>query len=213
MPDTIIKERPIIFSAPMVRAILEGRKTQTRRICKLNPAYVERWKHEPKDAWASECPYGKPGDRLWVRETWREIVDDDLGHLRGAYKASPETLRYYSEKHSDKQWRSPIHMPRWASRITLEITDVRVQRVKEISIQDVWAEGVQRCIYRHGAKPHIHLCDDGPDGCIEENGRRYVYPPVEAFGNLWNQINVKRAAWEENPLVWALTFRRVVTNA
>lgn len=239
---TTVKERPIIFSAPMVKAIIDGRKTQTRRVLKPQPpkgfdypecedsglwAFVrDRAKRDWHDV---RCPYGAPGDQLWMRETWGVDSTSAGGslsnyryHIAVKYKCDDpneaETYwevdaatyrlwekRFMAEDGNVIQWRSPYHMPRWASRITLEITEVRVERVGSISIDDCVAEGLPRGIYRHATKA-FHPCDDGTD-CQLPDGR--VFPFKAAFGVLWDSINVKRAPWELNPWVWALTFRRV----
>jgi hypothetical protein len=154
-----MKERPILFSVPMVQAILTGSKTQTRRIFKgstehkgpYNPAYVEAHKHST--GWAEICPLGKPGDRLWVREAWCPCVHGSyepwLRHIK-APKSNHEAFIQYRADNTlprmgsdyDGFWRPSIHMPRWASRITMEIVSVRVERLNEISEADAKAEGV-----------------------------------------------------------------------
>ena len=139
------KERPILCSAPDVMAILDGRKTQTRRIMKPQPNRT--WPDEVTPHWSVggnrtlpgasnplRCPYGVPGDRLWVREAWR-LPD-------GAPKG---WVDYRADDTRDGfKWKPSIHMPRWASRITLEVTDVRVERLQDISEADAMAEGVRR---------------------------------------------------------------------
>ena len=155
-----VKERPILFSAPMVRAILEGRKTVTRREVKKRPAldclgagYEPAFLTLPANA--DLCPYGKPGDRLWVRETW---YCDHFELMRGLYLKPDDlnvgeaiddgTLIYAADGLNPYEadqpiWKPSIHMPRWASRILLEITDVRVERLQDISLADIRAEGLQ----------------------------------------------------------------------
>lgn len=155
-------ERPIIFGTTMMRALLAGRKTQTRRVVKPQPKIVDR------DKWP--CPYGAPGDRLWVRETWA------LGAHASAivYRADGEFAP------GAGRWRPSIHLSRKLARITLELTDVRVQRVQEISQFDAMQEGF-----------------DGPDHKAN-------------FCKLWDTINAKRGyQWASNPWVWALTFKVV----
>jgi hypothetical protein len=206
----VTKERPIIFSTEMVKAILAGRKTQTRRVVKPQPADVEN------DAWRAEffndlitkghdigCPYGQVGDRLWVREAfWIEhdadsddtkcwdcginIAEDNWAEVwYCATDREPDemTCRFYSKHPS-------IHMPRWASRITLEITEVRVERLQEISEEDAKTEGIT----------------------ISE--RTGLYQPrncayaVWSFRELWDSINVKRGyGWDTNPWVWVISFQ------
>lgn len=217
-----MKERPILFSAPMVRAILEGRKTQTRRAIRkqfaadAEPAEVpatspEGWQISGHSGlwWddtgaciddAIRCPYGMPGDRLWVRETWApEQIDADAMTMQEvsdsvrmpAYRADFAGNPAY-------KWRPSIHMPRWASRILLEITAVRVERLQDISQDDAKAEGVEQM----GACPGLRLY------------RNYLDPmtgyirPDDAFLSLWNSINGARS-WDANPWVWVVEFKRV----
>lgn len=170
--------RPILFSAPMVRAILAGQKTQTRRVCKdpLGPSL------------ADDCPYGEEGDGLWVRETWLPFdADHIMEGKRFAYGADtiPGSDGDRCRKDFGYKWKPSIHMPRAASRITLEITGVRVERVQEISESDAKAEGV------------------GLSNIMSSYQRD--------FGMLWQQINGKRpgCAWSDNPFVWVVEFKRV----
>jgi len=175
-----MKERPILFSAPMVRAILEGRKSQTRRVIKPQPLNVlfhqGQWiqascEREPKDI-ALVCPYGQPGDQLWVRETWLSLP---LGGL--TYRAT-ETCANVGG-----QWRPSIFMPRSASRITLEVTAIRAERVQHITEADALAEGIH--------------CDG-------------VTPLKTQYAALWEYFLSKRGySWFDNPWVWVVSFRRV----
>lgn len=208
-------ERPILFSAPMVRAILDGRKTQTRRVvdCPADTVAV-RWVDGRETmptgsytGWAVQCgaplllprkcPYGAPGDRLWVRETWG-LLDtqpkDGPGRATILYRATDGERRDLRHQ----LWRPSIHMPRWASRVTLEITDVRVQRLQEISRDDAIAEGLWEddSAGWRWLKPAPTLCYHGPH---------------QAFGALWDSVNGERSGCSarDNPWVWALTFRRV----
>lgn len=190
-----MKEKPILFSAPMVRAILEGRKTQTRRIIKYIPLLGEplAWCAAAKarePGWVSIVgdyrrfsPYGIPGDRLWVRETW---MPDGLMQLdptiRAAYYKSDGKEYVDPGTMTPCKWRPSIHMPRWASRLTLEVTGVRVERVQEISEEDALAEGVQ------------------PGGDMRWN-------PVQAYKALWASIHGP-SSWESNPFVWVIEFKR-----
>jgi hypothetical protein len=174
-----VKERPILFKDVMVRAILVGRKTQTRRIAK--PRYDDK---TPCDHWMAyapdfirrhcahgsegqTCPYGQPGDRLWVRETWA-INPDDGGAVYRATDPDWEVCECWT-------WRPSIHMPRWASRITLEITAVRVERLQGISLDDAKAEGVET---------------------------------TDQYAELWCRINGAES-WYANPWVWVVAFKRV----
>lgn len=200
-------ERPILFSGPMVRAILEGRKTQTRRVAKPPPKAVflpdDQWKidvDEPGTAYMDDeagrlqitCPYGQPGDRLWVRETWKTcdgIYVPGVEFTDGS-RAFPEfdDLHAMPSDHQDySRKRSPIYMPRWASRITLEITRVRVERVQDITEADAEAEGVAASA-NYSARDH--------------------------FGRRWSELNAPRGfGWTVNPFVWVLDFERINMNA
>lgn len=218
-----MKERPILFSGPMVRAILEGRKTQTRRVVKWNnhagvnlsfsglsmesrmPGHAELYSRDGDARWQeranAECPYGVPGDRLWVRETWAHF---DGGPIRdaagGVMDVMEDEMVYRASSPRMITWRPSIFMPRWASRITLEITDVRVQRVQEISQEDAEAEGV----FAHVAPYSI--------GKVFRDHRGVK--ALEYFRSLWDSINAARGhGWDKNDWVWALTFTRVVTEA
>lgn len=205
-----MKERPILFSAPMVRAILSGQKTQTRRAVKPQP-YIDTmgnfcWNGGNfgqgfdgplVQAIASPipssktgrvlCPYGKPGDRLWVRETFQRFSDD--GEIM--YRADPASLQAMNELKYDEcqeaRWRPSIHMPRWASRILLEVVSVRVERLQEISKEDLAAEGIQELI----------------DGGIDHDGT-----PLDTYCTLWESIN-GAGSWDKNPWVWVVEFKRI----
>lgn len=208
-----MKERPILFSSEMVRAILAGRKTQTRRVVKpqsdsfITHCYPEQtddfsaqtglWIAATGDRGTSkaqgtfECPYGVPGDRLWVRETFYCDTDHD----------DPDAMEnlYYMADAQDKHWccelipecqcgdvgkpraKPGIHMPRWASRITLEIKEIRVERLQDISDDDCVAEGFE---VGHPAGP-LHW-----------------------YQGLWNYINPKYP-WPSNPWVWIITFHAI----
>lgn len=195
-----VNEKPILFSADMVNAILEGRKTQTRRVIKPQPPFIP-------DAWDSRTiikftidskeytnPYAsKIGDRLWVRETWG--VHHTFNHLKPSeIPANPAngTVVFYKAtdplfgiEDGDK-WRPSIFMPRWASRITLKINDVRVERVQDITYSGVKAEGVL---------PHNIV-----GGSWETLINNYWIP-------LWDSINKKRGyGWDTNPYVWVIDF-------
>ena len=212
MANSSVVERPILFSAPMVRAILEGRKTQTRRVMK-HPEYMgcltgdcpHTYQSEcdlDVKVWASEnCPYGVPGDRLWVKETFRlrADMDDRPPSLdwwkKGAWYEADGPNEPSGCAGGAGKLRPSIFMPRWASRITLEITEVRVLRVQEISEEDAKAEGV------FGG---CTVCGDSENGdCIE-----HTPSCTDGFANIWMHINGEDS-WHANPWVWALTFKRV----
>jgi hypothetical protein len=170
-----LKERPIPFRGPMVRAILAGRKTQTRRIVK-GQDLLDDFQHLPP-LFAAHCPYGQPGDRLWVKETFAHIDDHrECGRGCVVYRADPRQATDCVDR-----WRSARFMPRKLSRLTLEVTEVRVERLQAISEADATAEGI-------GEPPW---------------GTR-----VESFGTLWDEINGKRAPWASDPWVWVVAFRR-----
>ena len=216
MPE--IKEHPILFSAPMVRAILEGRKTVTRRVCKPQPsakAHTTCASGNPMGAWWEtgkdiiRCPYGKPGDRLWVRETFIDLRGTGVEHRpdpdgpiqRYAYAADCRPGSHSDEARKDfgLKYKPSIHMPRAACRILLEITDVRVERLQDISEDQAQAEGVR-------------LMRDGSDTWVSREGPGNLVTPwptaKEAFSDLWNSINGPHA-WAANPWVWAVSFKRV----
>lgn len=190
-----MKERPVIFNADMVRAILNGRKTQTRRPVKFPFLDINMGCELAGNELAGELaagnywnsPFGQPGDRLWVRETFGSRVLCDAAGGTGTftvYRASnPDAVKYVTAtgKAIPIKWKPSIHMPRWASRITLEITGVRVERLKDISASDALDEGIQ----------HMTM------NC-----------PRHEFFQLWNNI-YGDMAHETNPWLWVITFRRV----
>lgn len=198
------KERPILFSAPMVRAILDGTKTQTRRIAKVNNEGCKPGMITPNAGFVPRtienhiqyCPYGKPGDRLWVRETWHP----DSSKVDGspAYKADV----YYDT--SDCKWKSSIHMPRWASRINLEITGIRVDRLQDISEEDAIAEGVEKWVVGDGFWRDYSLTKDQ-----EEVGAPPMLSAYESYKTLWESLNGK-GSFDLNPFVWVIQFKRLV---
>lgn len=187
-----MKERPILFSAPMVRAILGGRKMQTRRVINLRGEQLcsrDRWLVTTPNH-SIRCPYGQPCDLLWVRETWRG-GDDTLDSV--FYKASGDLCTEHGGI-CQHEWRPSIFMPRKFARITLEIVDVCVQLLQEISEEDAIAEGVS--IDREDSEWR------GTKKSADCHRGR--------FALLWDTINRKRFPWESNPWVWAITFRVVV---
>ena len=219
-----MKERPILFSAPMVRAILDGRKTQTRRIykvrkhpdtgCEMAASELVR---EPQHVIDRICPYGQPGDRLWVRETWSfnflggsSVAGVVNQHYCVDYHAGGESKELFRNHHApdlmrlyDSQlgaWRPSIHMPRWASRILLEVTGVRVERLQDISDNDCLAEGIHRIAHgREGYFYHHDRTDPHPKNWCH---------PDDAYRELWEQIN-GAGSWEANPWVWIIEFKQI----
>lgn len=227
--------RPILFSAPMVRALLYGNKTQTRRIIKRplkHPGWTEYVyfgpsKNNPNcqsrviecgpdypDDHTDQvmCPYGAAGDRLWVRETWKPhcggpISDEYPLGTCVKYAADFVMLKpsrwtddegRWCEAHEDEtKWRPSIFMPRWSSRITLEIVSVRVERLQDISEADAIAEG---CV-----KNHNGYYWGGPHAV---SGLKQLATAKSAYNDLWTSINGP-GSWEANPWVWVLDFKRV----
>ena len=206
---TAARDRPLLFSAPMVRAILDGRKTQTRRVLKPQPpdgalyAGIHYASCEP-DSWFFNGPGGRgtkvcvrwrPGDRAWVREAWKAhstfngVAPRDIPQSTIFYAADD---RYAP---SGAPWRSPIHMPRWVSRLTLLIEDVRVQRLQDISEEDAVAEGID---------PEEVWKIVGVTG--PTNGGS-----TQAFATIWDRIHGP-GAWGANPWVCALSFRAIHAN-
>lgn len=185
-----MKERPILFSGPLVRAILDGRKSQTRRLIR-SAGLGEKLAEMKPLSLAMNSPYGGPGDRLWVRETFAgpvlSVRGDDF--VEDYYwRASDEQPRDYKGKLV--RWRPSIHMPRAASRITLEVTSVRVERLQAITEEDAVAEGV----------------DAIPVGDVP---RQATWSRRQDFAQLWDKINGKRATWASNPWVFVIAFRRL----
>ena len=173
----------------MVRAILEGRKTQTRRVLRREKLYGPFAFDDPRIA--RYCPYGQPGDRLWVRETWLQDGPRLVRYRADGPNASPQQWDC-----PEAVWHPSIHMPRAYSRITLEITDVRVEQVQEVSEADAEAEGVTRELR-------------GPRMYPGTNAARILESHQAAFARFWDAINAKRGyGWDTNPWVWVLTFKR-----
>lgn len=223
-----MKERPILFSTPMIKAILEGRKVTTRRVMKPQP-HLGRYGNgeiirddyfvlgdiplteDCRYRWIETCPYGKIGDKLWVRESafisGKKFTDSRT--MAYDHIESPETCR--RDKDGDYRYVSycadlangdseyardygikitpSIFMPRWASRITLEITDIRVERLNDITEEDAKAEGV----------------DYIPDAPAALSHRT-------SFAGLWDKINGKTHPWKSNPFCWAISFRKILES-
>lgn len=200
-----MKERGILFSAPMALAVIEGRKTQTRRACKLNASgWVSRggkhWHPDDPNA-VLACPYGIVGDRLWGRETCAIVGSVDPGWV--IYRASgyeSECRRHAFDSpppESEIKWRPSIHMPRWAARILLEVVRVRIERLHDISDADCIAEGIVGGKYGDGRLPYGYGLPGWTSG----------YLPKIAYAKVWNDINGP-GSFHQNPRVWAITFKR-----
>lgn len=223
-----MKERPIIFNSEMVRAILDGRKTQTRRVVKQMRGLQSTWLTMEKligfvksgkmvnGGWQMyhpeggpygwiRCPYGQPGDLLYVRETWMRCPDLDLPDGI-KYRADKLLIWYHnntddsseafrklreSELPRDGKWRPSIHMPKWAARIWLKVKDIRVERVQDVAYKDCVSEGIP--------------------GPATDDGLLLTGAMIKGeFSNLWNSINEKRGyGWDVNPWVWVVEFERI----
>ncbi|MES2218401.1 MAG: hypothetical protein V4501_08310 [Pseudomonadota bacterium] len=240
-----VKERPILFSAPMINAILDGRKTQTRRIVKPTKKHAEgviildggtnrRWPYNMFDGSEADgngmefpigCPYGLVGDRIWVRETWSPISEnwreaEDLMYEGNNfwYKATYEkdmiaeglskedAKSIVEHDHIINGWRPSIHMPRIASRINLEVTNLRIEMLNDISEKDAIAEGAQFVDFgkdQYGQQKAGWRCDKTP-GNYEESLVSAKY----AFFNLWEKLNGIDSV-EKNPWVWVIEFTKI----
>lgn len=231
-PDALPNEKPILFSAPMVRAILAGTKTQTRRVVTVpwkgstralpyGPYYVDDCDSPGRLMFCDEygdyhewskcaAPYGAPGDRLWVRETWApwSSTEDIENRGEAAVLADAKAqlpwacvmLRADANGGSVdvKRWRPSIFMPRWASRLLLEVVSVRVERLHAITPTDARAEGIK-------------LGELMPARINGEPGQVMIFDPIKAYAVLWDAINGKRdgCAWASNPWVWVIEFQRI----
>lgn len=263
-----MKEKPILFSGPMVRAILNGTKSQTRRVIKPQPpndvAAVFGGFSYGKPLHERPCPYGLPGDRLWVRESWRIGAWRDIAHKVAVdYLASRDLTKtpwIYLDEHDYRQarsrvlralgqrgilpdqdgeylwdcgqaplpWRPSIHMPRWASRITLEVVGVHVERLQDISEEDAKAEGVELwnegipkdhwgyAVHQHNTSYRNYLWhgdSNASRSLVEEWHYQYSnYETArESFSSLWHSLSAKRGfGWDANPWVFVIEFKRVM---
>lgn len=219
-----MKERPILFSSGMVQAILEGRKTQTRRVIKPQPnskqiqgnggrAYTTD--HIPVHG--IQSPYGEPGDLLWVRETFRwfdALLETDMEGVYSVwqYKAS-------TEEPEDYTWKPSIHMPKEASRIWLRVKDVRVERVQDITSRGALMEGYPvssiNDLYDKDVLEGIkELPEDKRTMALRltPTKKHNSLTPKDWFSELWDSINAKRGfGWKENPWVWCVSFEVLST--
>jgi len=215
----MIKERPIIFSGEMVKAILDGRKTQTRRVTKPQPEEVgdnggkllrvvpttllgPGWDAQyelDNPRWLCKCPYGQPGDVLWLRESFSFR---DYGSIASPDVDKTEIWYWADGDVSYGNWTRPkpsIHMPRWASRILLDVVSVGVERVQDITEEDVVAEGAIDDDWLTWREDCANIAPAGSS----------IETPRDVFEVLWNKINAKRGfGWAVNPFVWRVEFRR-----
>jgi len=213
-----MKEHPIIFSTDMVKAILDGRKTQTRRIIKPQPPATyyspiaatgiftkSTWAfHKPNQGSIPhiiECPYGQVGDRFWVREAFMfkkgaDARESFINTPQECCLGEPPHYRYKTDPDAEEygrhyKWRPSIFMPRWASRITLEITGIRVERLRDITSSDIKAEG-----FDIGEEYHLGGIAGGT-------------LLINKFAEYWDSINGKKYPWSSNPWVWVIEFKKV----
>lgn len=213
-----MNEKPVIFNGQMVRAILDGRKTQTRRIVKPQPpvsgTLVQKSHNGLEPLYfvggylLPRCPYGEPGDYLWVREThsWVTLAENEFGlpldrrtkegrPVRMIYRADAEFEGW--AKAFPTRWRPSIHMPRWACRIILRIEEVRVERLKNICPADVWAEGID-------PRPYLFQASKASRVINRDKWAR------AQFKRLWDSINGRRGfSWKTDPWVWVVKFSKV----
>lgn len=210
-----MKARPILMSAPMIKALLAGTKTQTRRAIKPQPecGFVVGGPGSPA------CPYGAQGDLLWVRESWAYRLDQD--HLNGTqlYEAGVRQAWYWADGPGKTcktgcdgaagRVRAARFMPRWASRITLRITDVRVQRLAEISEQDALAEGIE---WESADPPFCYVPGIWPHSITAVGVEQMAFNhEVACYSRLWEHINGK-GSWRDETWVWALSFEVLQKN-
>lgn len=218
-----MKEKPILFSAPMVQAILAGRKTQTRRVIKPQPTQVIGSRADYVD-WKGECFWNDEllpelaeaspwyfCDQLWVRETFRETGSGQSadGKLRGPLNYEQIVYRADVSGFDDGPWRPSIFMPRWASRIYLNVIAVSVQKLQAITNDEALAEGVA-AISKDGKLTKYGIPDrDGLPGTDNQGWPwdEWCLTPIEAFKKLWININGQEA-WDSNPFVWVIRFDR-----
>jgi hypothetical protein len=231
---TKISERGMIFNAEMVRALLDGRKTQTRRPIKWKQTrFTEIGEREDGSKWPwSEdaehacdfwhpCPFGAVGDRIWVREAFRvHSRATDVATL--VYKASERNswteqtrrvpVAVCNKPATPEKWTPSLHMPRWASRILLEITGVRVERLNAISPEDAESEGLERTNFTgFGDEPGLPSYPE-PDVYFDPLKKQWKEYPPEAFAGLWESI-YGEGSWKANPWVWVIEFKRVEGGA
>lgn len=247
-PNAAPRSRPIIMTGPSVPAISAGVKTQTRRLVKLPDGhggvviepggaifgpgpYLKVYRGDPSDGALMQprlrCPYGYPGDRLVVLETWRTeerasdsvdgirfAADDAFVPIENSREAADRWIAVHDNGRYGTRWRSPIHMPRWASRLTLELVEVRAQRLQEISEADALAEGMRPgdagdADLGGTARGAFHRRWDELNGHRRRREYLQLGDPRAARGRPWRTVIDESASWAANPWIWALTFRRL----
>ena len=232
-----VKERPIIFSGEMVKAMLDGKKTMTRRVVKSG--FINHYKHahiirqstdkkREGKAYFYDTPvgsmvlssqlannhYGKVGDRLWVRETHHVvggIADYEIEEIKQGLQDVKNFVSYKADGYGnpcDGGWTTPMFMPRWASRILLEIIDIRVERLQDISEADALKEGIRNYNFEMEDSPDTYV---GYTHLQKDDGKSTLYKtPAIAFERLWDTLNAKKGyPWSSNPWVWVVEFKVV----
>lgn len=210
MNEKIKMERPILFSTEMIQAILDGRKTQTRRIIKPQPTYSEKtgfaygkwccgigsnYYESQKNFIDVKCPYGKVGNILWVRETW--AIDGNITKCF-LYKAN-------YNKEINVKWKPSIHMPKVACRIKLRITDIQVQKLQVITEEDAKKEGIKIPVTPEG-NYLFELSAKYPNYKYFDNEKKNYF--TACYAGLWDSLNLKRGyGWSLNPFVWVISFQ------
>ena len=221
-----MKEHPILFNTEMVKAVLDGRKIQTRRVLKPQQLGPERIVHFKDDQFVCgsnsgkigifdpniyKCPYGQIGDRLWVRETWAQIdlrelfsnrLDSQIVYKAGPHPFERELPHMWTE--GKDKWKPSIHMKREYCRINLEITDIRIERVQDISEEDAKSEG--------SIPGDVSMFDDTEIQLLDYPHKKKDTPFKNGFSLLWDSINEKRGfGWDVNPWVWVVEFKLIKT--
>ena len=215
----MIKETPIIFSTPMVQAILEGKKTMTRRIVSelfetpfsepcgdflvienkwLAVDFIDALTRDYDKHVRIKCPYGKPGDLLWVRETWGIYRSHPEGKDNIVFKSELHSVYYPNDSESNGSWKPSIHLKKIHARLWLQIENIRVERLRDISEADAKAEGIMRYA---GDNYYFYPCKDLRDDT-------YVDRAVTSFYSLWKVINGQES-WDANPWVWVIEFKEL----
>jgi hypothetical protein len=213
-----MKERPIIFNSDEVRGIIDGRKTMMRRVIKPQPFEIPYrdcygneesacfWRYgEEREDWPTpkDCPFGQPGDRLWVKET-------HIAYEQYHVQYFADSLDHSRDKEYGVTWASPVRMPRWASRITLEIINVHVERLQDISEEEVRAEGFDASwlIWHEGDDAHNTRREEIYSRFGVEAGNTRTASECDEFAYLWDKLYAKRGyGWDANPWVWCVSFK------